>query len=380
MSAPLPCLDPNPDISGIGVRVSIYIQAFLNILCAMVFSRDSWISKTEHKSLTQASLNLFLAGCALLVCTIVQGSTFGITVHHALIVLNLNWIVGFSALLYVFIWTYNLVIGRVGRRRRREWLHSSAPDVDFGHRGDAALFLLSAVHLSGTGAVGVWLWKTISKFGDQPKCTPATLYTLFGRSVHVVGQGSKGLRRASLAVYWTMAIPIANVLILILISWIVIAFLGLLYTALGKLPYKTPVWQTYILFSGISLIALLDILFIVDTELMISSSAAIVKEGEGQWSFGQTLALVALIVPLVDTVKMLRRSVKETEDGTERRGDEIPRSVGRGGEREIALRTHTSSSTRSVIGHPQDAAEVAKELEDGFQGRRKPIQRSNSLP
>ena len=92
-SLPSPCVRANPDISGVGIRLSIYLQAFLNVACALIFSPNATISDFEHSILSTSSRNLFLTGGSLLICAFYQGSIQGLTVHHTLIVLNLNWII-----------------------------------------------------------------------------------------------------------------------------------------------------------------------------------------------------------------------------------------------------------------------------------------------
>jgi hypothetical protein len=61
---------------------------------------------------------------------------------------------------------------------------------------------------------------------------------------------------------------------------------------------------------GIFFIVLLEVAFIVDTEIMIlrPGMEALVKDGEGTWTFGHALASVVLVVPLVDTVKIVFRA------------------------------------------------------------------------
>ena len=49
--------------------------------------------------------------------------------------------------------------------------------------------------------------------------------------------------------------------------------------------------------------ALLVLLFVVDTELMIRRNKGLVKEGESQWTFGQTLAMLVVVLPLVEVTK-----------------------------------------------------------------------------
>jgi hypothetical protein len=304
---PLPCINPNPDISGVGVRVSIYVQAFFNIVCAIIFSRDTWISDFEHTILTTTSLNLFLIGCALLLSTVIQGATLGLTVHHALIVLNLNWIVGLSALLYVFIWTYNIVAAwfSMPLKRRPE-------DDEYDERTDRppsgrSLLYLSTLHLCGTGLVGIWLWKTVKTFGDQQECTPLTVSGVFGKNISVL---NATLRRVSLAIYWIAALPFVNLLIVFLAALVALGLMACVYSAIRWLVFKNLSWRTFSLFGGIFVIILLEVAFIVDTEIMISRPGmeALVKDGEGTWTFGQTLALVVLVVPLVETVKIVVRA------------------------------------------------------------------------
>jgi hypothetical protein len=49
--------------------------------------------------------------------------------------------------------------------------------------------------------------------------------------------------------------------------------------------------------------ALVVIFFVVDTELMIRRSVSLVKDGESLWTFGQVLAMIMVVSPLVEVVK-----------------------------------------------------------------------------
>jgi hypothetical protein len=64
---------------------------------------------------------------------------------------------------------------------------------------------------------------------------------------------------------------------------------------------------------AIVVMGLLEALFIIDTELMISRSSTQVRKGESQWSSGQTLAMVMVILPLVEMVKVGFKFWKEPE-------------------------------------------------------------------
>ena len=93
-----PCIQPNPDIAGIGVRVSIYAQGFLILIPTLLFVSDGEISDKELKSIRKLSANLLLTACALLVSTYIQAAASGIDLYHAVIVLNLSWINNMSTM------------------------------------------------------------------------------------------------------------------------------------------------------------------------------------------------------------------------------------------------------------------------------------------
>jgi len=93
-------IEPNPDISGIGVRVAIYAQAVLTLIQPILAGLDGYISEDELTGLHELYLGILLPGCALLFSAIIQDRTFGLSVYHATIVLNLSWINNTSALIF----------------------------------------------------------------------------------------------------------------------------------------------------------------------------------------------------------------------------------------------------------------------------------------
>jgi hypothetical protein len=93
-------IQPNPDISGIGVRTAMYAQALLTLILPIVDSLDGHVSAGELASLHKLYLGILLPGCALVFCAIIQAKTYGLSVYHAIIVLNLSWINNTSALIF----------------------------------------------------------------------------------------------------------------------------------------------------------------------------------------------------------------------------------------------------------------------------------------
>ena len=90
----------NPDISGIGVRTAIYIQAALSLVHAYVAGYDGKIDDSELESLFTVFTGILLPGCALLLSAIIQAKTFGLSAYHAMIVLFLSWINNTTALTF----------------------------------------------------------------------------------------------------------------------------------------------------------------------------------------------------------------------------------------------------------------------------------------
>jgi hypothetical protein len=57
--------------------------------------------------------------------------------------------------------------------------------------------------------------------------------------------------------------------------------------------------------TGLSMLMVVDILFIVDTELSIARNESLQDRQDGLWTFGQTLALLLLVLPLRDVAASL---------------------------------------------------------------------------
>ncbi|TFK18716.1 hypothetical protein FA15DRAFT_602807, partial [Coprinopsis marcescibilis] len=93
-------IDPNPDISGVGVRTAIYAQAFLTLIQPIIASLDGHISEEELSDLHLLYIGILLPGCALLLSAVIQAAQYGFTAYHAIIVLYLSWINNTSALVF----------------------------------------------------------------------------------------------------------------------------------------------------------------------------------------------------------------------------------------------------------------------------------------
>ncbi|KIK01820.1 hypothetical protein K443DRAFT_98014, partial [Laccaria amethystina LaAM-08-1] len=93
-------ITPKPDISGIGVRTAIYAQAVLTLVQPIIIIFGEHISENTLTGLHQIYLGILLPGCALLFSAIIEARTAGLSIYHAIIVLNLSWINNTSALIF----------------------------------------------------------------------------------------------------------------------------------------------------------------------------------------------------------------------------------------------------------------------------------------
>ncbi|KAH6914532.1 hypothetical protein BKA70DRAFT_549839, partial [Coprinopsis sp. MPI-PUGE-AT-0042] len=94
----------NPDIAGIGVRIAIYIQNLLCFLPALWALWDGEVTQEELDSAeTQTTTNLVLA-FAILISSIVQALTLGLSSFHANIVLSISWMNNTNAFIYFLLY------------------------------------------------------------------------------------------------------------------------------------------------------------------------------------------------------------------------------------------------------------------------------------
>jgi hypothetical protein len=99
----------NPDISGIGVRIAIYIQNLLCILSALWALWDGKVTAGElDYAEMQTTTNLILA-FAILISSMVQASTLGISNYHANIVLMLSWMNNTNAFVYFILYVHHKI-------------------------------------------------------------------------------------------------------------------------------------------------------------------------------------------------------------------------------------------------------------------------------
>ncbi|KAH8077258.1 hypothetical protein BXZ70DRAFT_704804, partial [Cristinia sonorae] len=367
MASILACIPSDPDISGIGVRVAIYIQNLFCFIPAIWALWDGQVTEYELESAeTQSTTNLIVA-FAILISTIVQAKTLGLSNYHAAIVLDLSWMNNTNAFIYFLLYVqYKSQPGRDSIERKwsawyrhiREKLRAlvSVADATRLQTGQAAtqassndspssatgfkilfrriVLFLGSAHLTLMAALGIWLWSNPRTFGTANTCAvdSATIAILGCR----VPFASNALRVGSIMVYSVFLVPGLNLLAPMVL------FLGLYlaYHAWTKthprdatpsspsppsflrahIPlarYMADVMQWYDrsisvsgvqpIFVGLVILFVVNIIFLADIELTIQRNRHLQDSdsGETQWNFGQILAMLLLVLPLRDLAETI---------------------------------------------------------------------------
>jgi hypothetical protein len=98
----------NPDISGIGVRVAIYIQNILSFIPAFyALWNDGKIETLELRTIETQSTTILITAFAILISAIVQARTFGLSSFHAFIILCLSWMNNTNTFVYFLLYIHH---------------------------------------------------------------------------------------------------------------------------------------------------------------------------------------------------------------------------------------------------------------------------------
>ncbi|KAF6743815.1 ankyrin repeat-containing domain protein [Ephemerocybe angulata] len=355
----------NPDISGVGVRSAIYIQNLMCFIPAFWALADGKVTQGELDAAeTQATTNLVLA-FAILISSMVQAKTLGLTSYHASIVLSMSWMNNTNAFIYFLLYVQHK--SQLGSQRQvnaswtgwarhiRQSLASVIsttlirvnPSRDFGDKlsddtgarlGASILvkrivLLLGSLHLSLMAGLGLWLWSDIRGFGRLSEANDCAaefaLVTILGRHVPFA---SWALRITSFVIYAIFLMPGINLLLPIAV------FLGL-YFCCRHLPAPKPIrpedpapyarpgtrlarmhnfivrrWAMLPPCIGLVVLLAINLVFILDIELTLKQNAGFQGEDEAEWGFGQILAMLLLFMPLRDLAEaVLARRIKQRQ-------------------------------------------------------------------
>jgi hypothetical protein len=280
----------------------MYIQASLAIcVVLLVYIRTAWeqtrwgCTRSEpdyFKETTllqnQLALALLMTGGSLVVSALIEAkSAEGLSIYHALVVLNLSWINNSAGLV----------------------LHSLATFTDIMSFGAQPLSFRFAwhlrqrlgvfsVHSTMMAVMGIWFWlDPDSSFSSRltadtsPTCVPPIRFWAF-TSINVT---NPSLRILSILAYSSIAVPILSSVIQTLPTLLVVILI-----AIAEQRFSMQKSRPFFLASAVIIpIPFIGppLYFIVATERLILTNRKYVDYSvEGRWTYGQTLALGAAVI------------------------------------------------------------------------------------
>ncbi|KAJ3574991.1 hypothetical protein NP233_g1397 [Leucocoprinus birnbaumii] len=300
-----PCIPANPDISGLGVRIAVYIQNFLSLVPAYWALRDGQVTPAELETLEKQSVTILITAFAILITALLQTGQKSISNYHATIILNLSWMNNTNTFIYVLLHVHHKystfqrnfkekkgTVAQIPRFKARYLLSDWQKEV----------FILGSLHLTLMAILGIWLWSQPDDFGDTTSVTCPDRPSVLGPNIQII---SVPYRLWSLVIYGLILPPGLNMIL-------PASFFLLLYHACQKLVDLTrrranPTIEAMTLSIALGLITLflIDACFVALTEAQIRFNAALVEPGDTDWTFGQILAILLLFVPLHDLVDTL---------------------------------------------------------------------------
>jgi hypothetical protein len=299
----------NPDITGIGVRIAIYAQNLFSFVPAAFVLRDGKVTYHELQTIEQQSSTILITAFALLFSAIIQGCTHVLLNIHASIILNLSWMNNTNFFIYFLVYFYHRV--ELQERNQDRWNLRREVSKALKDR----VFWIGISHFLLMGGFGIWLWSHPDTFGGSDDCyatnnfqSPPSVFIL-GQKVSLV---SKPLQHFSLLIYGFLLTPIINV------SALAVLFLTPLLYHYRQIHKQSATSEKHLrrirrllILPLFILLIVINVVFLVDTELALKEN----KVGDNTWTFGQTLALLLLLVPVrdfLDTLAKRREKRQET--------------------------------------------------------------------
>ncbi|KAK1749335.1 hypothetical protein QBC47DRAFT_418992 [Echria macrotheca] len=314
----VPCvIEANPDVTGTGIRISIYTLSLATGVLTTVMSQ---ITSAKNYAEFSRTLNsaMQLQGLALLCTAIYMTFRQQLTLFHAICVLHLLSLLGF---------------GLVAQKKYESTTLSGVA----WRRGvlGAARFLVAGAFV----ALTAYIWLTAPHFGSQAECNATTVYVVFGVSIRATGDVFRyvilGLM-VLMAVGWAISVVVSYLFarcccggVRETVKWSAEAEEGL--AAVGEMysrvMFANPAHKRTTLYHQVVAVSIhtgINVYMIVTLEQIVRRNH--LSEEESEWTFGQLLALFMLLGVVVEVVNILLPKL----DPEERHGI--------GGDMELAVR------------------------------------------
>jgi hypothetical protein len=158
---------------------------------------------------------------------------------------------------------------------------------------------LGSLHLTLMAVIGIWFWSSPARFGAvqhdliSPDVLKCTSMSLLGNKVYLT---SSPLRVVSLIIYAFFVVPGLN---LLMPAALFLALHVVYYQFRPRDDAKPSAVPVYI---GLIFLLAVNIVFMADIESTIFNHKV---SSESQWTFGQTLAVLLLVLPLRDVAMFI---------------------------------------------------------------------------
>ncbi|KAF2474947.1 uncharacterized protein BDR25DRAFT_215217 [Lindgomyces ingoldianus] len=249
----------NPDIIGIGVRISLYILSLAGPILSLFSASDALLRSIET--------SMGLTGLAVLLTTFVYSGEKTLDLFHALCIFHLVGLAGVSI--------------RPKRDVRQKQITQAIFEV---------------VYLGGTLGLLIFMISVFARaksFGPKPQCNDGVMYVMFGVNVSAINPTFRALFLANFALM-LVGLPVSY----------------LVWSA-RKERYCSDEEE----FAGIRVMS--DVAgrcyLIAMLELMIKRNNT-TSDGS-DWSFGQILAMMMLLGPLIEFVSAFFKDGNQDDDG-----------------------------------------------------------------
>ncbi|CAE6479207.1 unnamed protein product [Rhizoctonia solani] len=263
----------NPDISGIGVRVAIYVQTFLSMVVASLLPY-------HEKAFRDTSRNSYVVSTSLMIAALIEWKTHGLSLFDALIVTMLTTIMtAFVTINGPYIRTLGLSI-------------------------NISSFLFTTFWVYW----GLQVWNHPATFGHpegEENCTAATqtVFVVFGRNVSVTNSGLRGFAMFIFAIGSISALSA----LWQCITWSLRYMVGSAKTAkenaaarfakeLRNRKTRSGGRGKHITRFG----GMVGMIYMIVTTEQIVSRNEDVRNQVSEWSYSQTIALIMLGQQLMD--------------------------------------------------------------------------------
>jgi hypothetical protein len=270
-------LNANPDICGIGVRVSIYVQAFLDLILTVI--------ALEHEQLATTVRTTLLTAASLIISAFVQyHMKNGLSLFEAIVVTELISIKLASVI--QFPRTYITCV---------------------------SLAIFQPLYVTFT----FWVWSRVGQFGSQPDCNGTIVWgSMFGHTIHAPDVGLQ-----IVTLLYNCLVTLYTILFLAEFVTAIYFSLPKLFKFTGGTVHERLTWPDGVNFGQLGII----IYLIIMTEQTLGGNN--VQYDQSQWTFGQTLAVLLVFPSLFEVCERALEILKLVKGNEEKDDPMVPADV-----------------------------------------------------